>query len=510
MGMGKAAPKKRTPSWLLLTPPMGDCTMPMLGPLVLSQALKEKGIESFYFDASIELLWMTVEQRWKQCRGDKIKWLEHAVTVLSNHCKGVVFSLDEIKFPFSTVTLCGVARAVRLLEWLSCYYERMSFTRHLERGRWSHVGISVSYSSQLAPAVVLASHIRRTCPEINIVLGGAYFGNGSLDERKLIKAFSELDAIIVGPGESIMCSVADRNRKLVGVLSDWTSVKSYIPDLTCVQWSRYCVGPRERVVPFSFRKPCYYGKCVFCNGDSNAGCRTWSLSDVEKLTRQLLTVCVKNRVTSVYFTDAALPVPVLNVVAREIDGRIKWGCNVRAEHGRSRKWFGTLARGGCLMLRVGLETASQHVLDLMNKGVSASDFYCYFKNATTEGIRMHAYIMFGFPGESEVDRLITESFLRRTAPYIYSYSISIFHSIPGTAIHQELLRRFEYAEDSDVDVNQYYYSESSYAQLLRWVERVQITLTGVHTNRYCYSGRVFMVEPDIGVSTSVLQNLPEK
>ena len=161
------------------------------------------------------------------------------------------------------------------------------------------------------------------------------------------------------------------------------------------------------------------------------------------------------------------------------------------------------------MLRVGLETASQRVLDLMNKGVSASEFYAYFKNAAEEGIRMHAYIMLGFPGEEENDRMITERFLRRTAPYIYSYSISIFHSVPGTTIHQELLKRFKYMEDSDVDVNRYYYSESSYAQILLWVERIQRVLAGVHTNHYCYSGRIFMGEPDIGSSTSVLQNMSE-
>ena len=505
--MGKSSQKNRPPGWLLLTPPMGDCTMPMLGPLVLSRALKEKGIWSLCFDASIELLWMVLEESGKRRGGDKIKRLEHAVKVLSNRCKEAEFSLDEIKFSFPMATLREVARAVRLLGWLSCYYEKMPFMRHIKSGRCSHVGISVSYSSQLVPALVLAVYIRRFCPKINIVLGGAYFGNGSLDERSLLKRFPELDAIIVGPGESTMCSVIDRTQKLVGVLSGYASEKCYIPDIAHVQWTRYCVGVRERVVPFSFRKPCYYGKCAFCNGDLQNGSRVWSLPEVERLTRQLMSVCAENRVTAVYFTDAALPTSILNVVAREIDGRIKWGCNVRIERGHSRQWFSALARGGCLMLRVGLETASQRVLDLMNKGVEALDLYDYFKNAANAGIRMHAYIMFGFPGENEDDRLITEDFLRRAAPYIYSYSISVFHSVPGTAIHRELLRRFNYSEDSDVDINQCYYSESSYANILRWADRVQRVLSGVHTNRYCYSGRIFMVEPDMGASRSVFQNL---
>lgn len=520
-------------NWLLVTPPVGDCTMPLLGPLVLSQALKDNGLRSRCYDASLDMFWMALdedvvrdaltysrasEERQRSAfavlgrtrrkkHGDRIKRLELAAEILSQISPGVKFSLDEITFEFSTENFRGLKRAVERIAWLSVFYGRMKVIRGISDARVTHVGISVSYSSQLAPALVLIRYLRRLYPRLNLCLGGAYFGNGSLDERQLLRRFPDADAIIIGPGESILQSVANEMHHLTGVIKGTATVKGYIPDLTHVRWTRYCAGKNDRIIPFSFRKPCYYGRCSFCGGDRDDGCRGWSSQEVVDLTRRLLAVCVERRITGIYFADAALPSFVLRILAREIRGRVKWGCNVRIERGWTHARFEELVRGGCKMLRVGLESASQRVLDQMNKGTSVKDILPYLRNATMAGIRMHVYVMFGFPGEDEEDRQSTADFLRKAARYVYSYSISIFHSIPGTAIHVKLLKQFGYDLTADVDVNHHYYTEQRYANVLQWAERAQNILSGVHTNRYCYSGRIFMEEPDLGVSRSVWQNV---
>lgn len=83
-----------------------------------------------------------------------------------------------------------------------------------------------------------------------------------------------------------------------------------------------------------------------------------------------------------------------------------------------------LRNSGCMMLRYGLESASQKVLDSMQKSVRVADAETVVRDTHKAGIAVFLYVLVGFPTETEKDFRETLSFIERHAPYIKQIGVS--------------------------------------------------------------------------------------
>jgi hypothetical protein len=114
----------------------------------------------------------------------------------------------------------------------------------------------------------------------------------------------------------------------------------------------------------------------------------------------------------------------------------------RGDELRGLNWFGfvrfeavledadfvsRLAKSGCRMLQLGLESGSQQVLDRLGKGVRIEAAAKILKNLAAAGIASFVYIMLGTPGETEADAEMTLTFLERHASEIGFLNISIMN-----------------------------------------------------------------------------------
>lgn len=510
--------------WILLTPPFGDITMPMLGVHLLASYLRRNNVKVRVFDTSIQLLNDSVSSSFitKGCKQKKIspeaealliriaklgreldsKLLKLAIAakILTAISGNIIFSLDEPRFPFLMESKVDLMKSVSLLEWLSFEFKSQPFWKYLEKSNCKNIGLSVSYSFQLPFALLIAKLIKTNFPSTSVCLGGAYFSCYEISPNDILDAFPEIDHIIIGNGEDVLLkesSLLCSSEKIIKI-SEPKSIE-YIPDFSDVKWNYYCIAENQRVVPFSLRSSCYYKKCAFCNGDkSYSDSKNLSRCRLEQIISELKMLCKKHSITGVYFTDAALSPHILKTLANHIDGAFAWGINTRIDSGYSKEYFLDLKKSGCKMLRVGFETYSQKVLDLMNKGTCTENYEPYFKLAHAAGIKIHIYIMYGYPGEDANDRKLTLDFLRKMKDTIYSYSISIFHAIPDTAIYTKLQQMLcpQITDDSDIDINKLYYTEESYKEICNHIEKTVKTLTNSYSNRYCYSGRVFLNYPE--------------
>ena len=513
----------KPPRWLLIVPPVGDCTMPMLGPLVLCGHIKQVGGKAIYRDASIELFRQAsnpniVRQILLRAKNssyrfhsstsfaqskniivdseDSIGVLEHAAETLSCISEGVRFSLDDVSISRNLNSRNALFSALHSIECFELFFIGQTFWDDLSNGGITHVGISISYSGQFVFALLIARLIKRNFPDTNMTFGGSYFDNPLFEPQDLLTWFPFLDCIVVGPGESVLGSVKDAQDKLTGVLQNYGGMMSVFPDCTDVRWRLYAAGANARILPFSFRLPCYYGRCSFCNGDRTCGKQHWNVDDFNTAMTQLVSAIEQGNITGVYFADAAIPDVFLLRIAAKLNGRVLWGCNARVDKPHEKTFFDTLFKSGCTMLRLGIESGSQNVLNLMKKGTMVRNYVSYIRNAAKAGIRVHAYLMLGFPGETEEDRMQTLRFLSDNSLFLYSFSISVFHAIPNTPIYGQLKKKFGVPREIDKDINTLYYSEDSYHHILSWVDRLQQVLSHSHSNRYCYSGRVFMDNPE--------------
>jgi hypothetical protein len=80
---------------------------------------------------------------------------------------------------------------------------------------------------------------------------------------------------------------------------------------------------------------------------------------------------------------------------------------------KSKTFCRKLAEGGFLGGYVGLESGSQRVNDIINKGIDISDAGIIIRNFYDTGILLHIFSIIGIPGETREDALMTFDFLKR-------------------------------------------------------------------------------------------------
>jgi anaerobic magnesium-protoporphyrin IX monomethyl ester cyclase len=89
---------------------------------------------------------------------------------------------------------------------------------------------------------------------------------------------------------------------------------------------------------------------------------------------------------------------------------------------------------GLARVYVGVESGSQKMLDLMNRGTKLHQVERTAQALRDEGIRQFWFLMLGYPGETLEDIEATLQLFRRFSPEEYSVSIAV--PIPGTRFHQ--------------------------------------------------------------------------
>ena len=104
-----------------------------------------------------------------------------------------------------------------------------------------------------------------------------------------------------------------------------------------------------------------------------------------------------------HFTDEAAPPALLRELALEILRRkltVVWWTNIRFEKNFTQDLCLLLHKSGCIAVSGGLEVASDRILKLISKGVTVAQVARVAGHFTRAGIMVHAYLMYGFPGQS--------------------------------------------------------------------------------------------------------------
>jgi radical SAM superfamily enzyme YgiQ (UPF0313 family) len=90
-----------------------------------------------------------------------------------------------------------------------------------------------------------------------------------------------------------------------------------------------------------------------------------------------------------------------------------------------------LKRAGCAEVWMGVESGSQRVLDVMDKGLRITEVIEARARLADAGIRACYFLQFGYPGEQWEDILQTIALVRNTRPH--DIGVSFSYPLPGTA-----------------------------------------------------------------------------
>lgn len=182
-------------------------------------------------------------------------------------------------------------------------------------------------------------------------------------------------------------------------------------------------------------------KCNFCTVPAFYGekVRFRSVDNVMKEIGQLITCGYKE----LFFRDETFTahkqrnIEICHRIINEKSG-ITWIANGRVDM-IDEEQLSIMKRAGCHLIKFGVESGNQKILDGLNKGIDLRQTRTAFKLCKKLGIDAHAHVMLGAPGESMQTALETIQFVKDIDPATASFGI--FTPYPGTAIFAEVAGR---------------------------------------------------------------------
>ncbi|RVT43950.1 B12-binding domain-containing radical SAM protein [Sphingobium algorifonticola] len=219
-----------------------------------------------------------------------------------------------------------------------------------------------------------------------------------------------------------------------------------IPDFTDFPWDRYPV----RVIPIMTGRGCQWGKCMFCSDVVTASGRTFRTRPLESVLLEIEELSRRHQTTNFIFIDIKLNSypDMLRGIANNIQRLVRgaeWIGTVhvdqRDDNGLSRKDLFDAVRGGMRRVSFGLESGSQRMLDLMQKGCVVERNSEFIRHAHEAGLSIRCTMFRGFPGETAEDMRATVNFLEAHQNYIDRVRLVDFKLSEGTPIHEAVEQR---------------------------------------------------------------------
>lgn len=152
---------------------------------------------------------------------------------------------------------------------------------------------------------------------------------------------------------------------------------------------------------------CYWKQCSFCDVTLDY-IGNYQNTTADILVDKIQDLIQETGVRGFHFVDEAAPPKMLRALANKLIERkvyISWWTNIRFEKTFSKELCELLAKSGCIAVTGGLEVASDRLLAMMSKGVDIAQVARVTKDFSNAGIMVHAYLMYGFPTQTEQETI---------------------------------------------------------------------------------------------------------
>lgn len=307
-----------------------------------------------------------------------------------------------------------------------------SFSRHLidylENHDHDYIGLSLSYLSQALIGFALIGYIRKTRPDLKIIVGGGLMTSW-VNSPNWNEPFSGLiDYCVKGAGE----------QELLQILGSDSGTRLGSYDYSGFTLDRYFAP--GRILPYASSYGCYWKKCRFCPDFAENSCYIARSADdaVDELNGLIDTY----NPSLIHLLDNAISPVVLRRLTETKPG-IPWYGFARFEKDlEDLDYCRALKQSGCVMLKLGLESGSQRVLDQLDKGINLERAATILTNLHQCGIGTYVYLLFGTPVETEKEALMTLDFVRAHHEAITFFNLAIFNMpVCGTEA-EEVENRF--------------------------------------------------------------------
>ncbi len=290
------------------------------------------------------------------------------------------------------------------------------FTRRLTDLLEEHsprfVGFSLNYLSQAPSTFAMLGFLRRRFPHLALILGGGLVTTW-LQNPGWRNPFAGLvDHLIAGPGEGPLLN-------LLGRAFDARARPDYA-ELPAADY----LSPGF-ILPYSTSTGCFWRKCAFCPETSEHN--AYVPVAPATVSRELTALTTETRPALLHLLDNAVGPAVLKTLADSPPGAPWYGFVRFSHHLADHEFCRRLRASGCVMLKLGLESGSQRILDETRKGIDLELVARVFAALRAAGIATYVYLLFGTPGESVQEARQTLDFVRKHHLEIGFLNLAIFN-----------------------------------------------------------------------------------
>jgi hypothetical protein len=430
---GKPQAQVKNPAAILIYPPVAKPCEPPAGIAKLAGSLGRHGLPFRIVDANIQCLLALLDEA-PELRDT---WTSRAWRHLSDHLRdlrssegyghpdryrravldvnrvleksvhneeirvGLVNYADKTLSPLRSKDLLRAAEEPERNPFYTCFRKQFE---PLEDEEPAAVGFSLNYLSQALCTFAMIGFLRRERPHLSIILGGGLVTSWMRSPAWKNPFSGLVDEMVAGPGEEALVSFMGRTWSTGVIPPEYDSFLEY--PYFSPGW----------ILPYSASTGCYWRQCSFC--PEKAEGNPYKPIAPARAVEEVKGIGSRVKPALVHFLDNAMSPSLLEELStRPLD--LPWYGFVRiTSHLADKNFCLSLKRSGCVMLKLGLESGDQQVLDRLQKGIDLEMASRALKSVKGAGISTYVYLLFGTPAE-------TYEKARKTLDFVVKHSESI-------------------------------------------------------------------------------------
>jgi len=428
---------------ILIYPPVVKPCEPPAGLARLAGALNEHGISHRILDANIEGLSALLETDFSQtdtwtrrAYGNRFRHLEalgqwqiyanrdryrravsdiNRLLAVKGRSSGIQLTLTNYDDPnLSAVRSTDLIRSAEVFE-TNLFYDYFSsrLSKLIEKDSPSRIGFSLNFLSQAITTFAMIGFVKRHFPQIQILLGGGLVTSWMASPAWNNPFSGLIDHIIPGPGET----------PLLALLGKTSNQPFYAPDYSAFIEKPY-LAP-GMILPYNTSTGCYWNRCSFCPEKAEKSPYrpvppAQAVSELTRLTHHL-------KPSLIHLTDNAISPAMMKALCASTHQTPWYGFARITRHLTDLHFCLELKKSGCVMLKLGVESGSQTVLDEMNKGTDIGKVSVVLANLKKAGIATFIYLLFGTPSETLKEARQTLDFTVRHSDCVTFLNLAVFN-----------------------------------------------------------------------------------
>ncbi len=299
----------------------------------------------------------------------------------------------------------------------------------LEETIVSHVGFSINYLSQALTAFAMIGSIKREYPFLRIIIGGGLVTSWMRYPGRQDLFPGVVDEAVCGPGEEPLLAALGKSR-------DGGHDR---PDLEGFPLADYLTP--GVILPYSASTGCWWRRCSFCPEPAEGN--PYRPLPPGRVAEDLRALTAQMKPALIHFLDNALSPALLKALAEDPPGAPWYGFARVTPHLADPAFCKQLKASGCVMLKLGLESGDQGVLNALKKGVELRISAAVLANLKEAGIATYVYLLFGTPAETPAAARRTLDFTAAHAGQIGFLNLAVFN-LPAHGPEAEALDTGEF------------------------------------------------------------------